>query len=170
MIRIRVSAEDLLRTRFAFSPLWEAVASFRALIDPTRHVLHLPWMTRAREELRGLDLDPLWALVRPEGYIPDFLTPPPATPFPDFFEEVERVREVPPERVREEVERVRRQRPGSDPALEAYLVDPSEALCVFTPSLGDPSKPWPSMNGSATPSRGVSVRSLAPRPAVCETR
>ena len=135
MIRIRVSAEDLLQTRFAFSPLWETVASFRALVDPTRHVLHLPWMTHAREELRGLDLDPLWTLVRPEGYIPDFLTPPPATPFPDFFEEVERVRGVPPERVREEVERVRGQRQNPDPALEAYLADPSGSVARLAEAL-----------------------------------
>jgi DNA-binding transcriptional ArsR family regulator len=151
MIRIRVSAEDLLQTRFAFSPLWETVASFRALIDPTRHVLHLPWITRARGELCGVDLDPLWALVRPEGYIPDFLTPPPVTPFPNFFEEVKRVGEVPPERVREEVERVSRQHPGSDPALEAYLVDPrgtvarlAEALVVYHERVMAPY--WPRLH------------------------
>src|SRR3712207_4071557 len=92
MIRIRTSAEDLMQTRFAFSPLWEVVASFRALVDPARHAIHLPWMARAREELRGLDLGPLWPLVQPEGCIPDFLTPPPTTPFPDFSAEIEEVR------------------------------------------------------------------------------
>jgi hypothetical protein len=75
------------------------------------------------------------ALVRPEGYIPDFLTPPPATPFPDFFEEVEEVRDVPPERVREEVERVRRQRQSPDPALEAYLADPSGSVARLAEAL-----------------------------------
>lgn len=34
MIRIKVSADDLMQTRFAFSPLWEVVASYRVLVDP----------------------------------------------------------------------------------------------------------------------------------------
>jgi hypothetical protein len=59
MIRIHTSAEDLMQTRFAFSPLWEVEASFRALVDPARHAIHLPWMARARGELRGLELGPL---------------------------------------------------------------------------------------------------------------
>ena len=135
MIRIRVCVEDLMQTRFAFSPLWETVASFRALVDPSRHVLHLPWMRHARRDLRGLDLNTLWALVRPEGYIPDFLTPPPSTPFPYSSEEVDRVRNVPPERVREEVDRVRRQPRGSDPALEAYLDDPRVSVASLAEAL-----------------------------------
>jgi DNA-binding transcriptional ArsR family regulator len=125
MIRIHVSAEDLMQTRFAFSPLWETVASYRAILDPARHALHLPWISRAREELEGWDLGPLEALVGAEGYIPDFLTPPPTTPFPEFLAEVERLRATPLERVREEVGRVG---DGSNPALEAYLADPAGSL------------------------------------------
>ncbi len=119
-----------MQTRFAFSPLWEVVASFRALVDPARHAIHLPWMAQAREELRGLDLGPLWPLVRPEGYIPDFLTPPPATPFPNFSAEIEALRGTPPERVREEVGRLIGQRSSSDRdrELEAYLTDPSGSV------------------------------------------
>jgi hypothetical protein len=89
MIRIHVSAEDLAQTRFAFSPLWETVESYRAILDPGRHALHLPWISWAREELGGWDLGPLAALVRAEGYMPDFLTPPPTSPFPEFLAEVE---------------------------------------------------------------------------------
>jgi DNA-binding transcriptional ArsR family regulator len=114
-----------MQTRFAFSPLWETVASYRALADPARHALHLPWIARTREELEGWDLAPLDALVRAEGYIPDFLTPPPTTPFPEFFAEVERLRATPPETMREEVERVAG---GSTPALESYLTDPAGSL------------------------------------------
>ena len=121
MVRIRASAEDLMQTRFAFSPLWEVVASFRALVDPSRHAIHLPWMVQAREELRGLELGPLRALVRPEGYIPDFLTPPPTTPFPHFSAEIEALRRTPPERVRKEVGRLVGQSGGAgrDRGLEA---------------------------------------------------
>ncbi|MDQ5809270.1 MAG: helix-turn-helix domain-containing protein [Actinomycetota bacterium] len=130
MIRIRASAEDLMQTRFAFSPLWEVVASFRALVDPSRHAIHLPWMVQARDKLRGLELGSLRALVRPEGYIPDFLTPPPTTPFPHFSAEIEALRRTPPERVREEVGRLVGQSSSSDRdrGLEAYLTDPSGSV------------------------------------------
>jgi DNA-binding transcriptional ArsR family regulator len=130
MIRIRASAEDLMQTRFAFSPLWEVVASFRALVDPSRHAIHLPWMVQAREKLRGLELGPLRAVAQPEGYIPDFLTPPPTTPFPRFSAEIEALRRTPSERVREEVGRLVRQSSNSDSdrELEAYLTDPNGSV------------------------------------------
>jgi DNA-binding transcriptional ArsR family regulator len=137
MIRIHMSAEDLMQTRFAFSPLWEVVASFRALTDAARHVLHLPWMTRARKDLRGLDLNPVWALVRPEGYIPDFLTPPPATPFPNFSAEIERLRQTEPQRVREEVTRLVGQNPQRDRELKVYLGDPHGAVERLAEALLD---------------------------------
>src|SRR5215217_1998073 len=74
------------RVRFAFSPLQEVVMSLGALSDPGRHVVHLPWVERTREALgsSGVDLGPALALTRGEGYIPDFLTPPPLTPLPTF--------------------------------------------------------------------------------------
>ncbi len=130
MISIRASAEDLMQTRFAFSPLWEVVASFRALVDPSRHAIHLPWMVQARERLRGLELGSLRALAQPEGYIPDFLTPPPTTPFPRFSAEIEALRRTPSERVREEVGRLVGQSSSSDRdhELEAYLTDPSGSV------------------------------------------
>ena len=54
--------------------------SLRALRDPSEAAMHLPWVRSVRERVRGLDLLPLLALVPPNGYIPDFLTPPPNTP------------------------------------------------------------------------------------------
>jgi DNA-binding transcriptional ArsR family regulator len=125
MIRIHVSAEDLAQTRFAFSPLWETVESYRAILDPGRHALHLPWISWAREELGGWDLGPLAALVRAEGYMPDFLTPPPTSPFPEFLAEVELLRSTPPERVREEVGRLK---VVDSPVLRAYLEDPAGSV------------------------------------------
>lgn len=114
-----------MQTRFAFSPLWETVASYRAILDPGRHALHLPWISWAREELGGWDLGPLDALVRAEGYMPDFLTPPPASPFPVFLDEVELLRSTPPERVRHEVGRIA---DGKSPMLETYLEDPAGSV------------------------------------------
>lgn len=48
MITVRLSPEDLSRVRFAFSPLLETVMSFRVLLDPGRHALHLPWAELGR--------------------------------------------------------------------------------------------------------------------------
>ena len=80
MIRITLAPEDLTRIRFAFSPLSETVLSFRVLSDPARYPIHLPWIKSTRQAVRHLPLELLATLVRPQGYMPDFLTPPPASP------------------------------------------------------------------------------------------
>jgi DNA-binding transcriptional ArsR family regulator len=98
--------EDVARIRFAFSPMWELVASLRTLQDPARQSIHLPWIKFVRPRLAGLDLSELFALVPPSGYLADFLTPPPDTPLPDFAAELDRVRQAPPERARAEAETV----------------------------------------------------------------
>lgn len=128
-IRIRLTAQDLAQTRFAFSPLMELVESYRVLADPTRHELHMPWVARARESLRGLDLRPLGALVRRGGqYTPDFLAPPPEEPFPEFEAEVEALRNSPPQTVREEVARLEAHLPWQVQALRTYAREPAAAL------------------------------------------
>src|SRR3954469_8947671 len=104
MIRYRFARDDLLRTRFAVSPLFEATASVAALRDPAAASLHLPWVRAARAALGDLDLSLLDALVgRPGGYTPDFISPPPESPLPDVAAEIERVARTPPAQVREEL-------------------------------------------------------------------
>lgn len=89
MIRFHLSPRDLSRTRFAFSALWEVVCSYRVVQNADKAAIHLPWLREAKPVLAKLDLTPLAALVKPHGYIPDFLTPPPTTPFPKFEDELE---------------------------------------------------------------------------------
>ncbi|NEA23687.1 transcriptional regulator, partial [Actinomadura bangladeshensis] len=96
MIEFVFAPDDVARVRFAFSPLWELVRSLRVLADPSGHALHLPWARTVRPRLRGLGLEPLFAVVPPAGYIPDFLTPPPRTPLPDLGAELAVVRATPP--------------------------------------------------------------------------
>lgn len=107
MIEMAFAAEDLVHTRFAISPLWEAVASVRALRDPGAHALHLPWVEMARPRAGDLDLGPVEALLagRRGGYTPDFLTPPPSSPLPDLAGELERLRATPPRELRRELAR-----------------------------------------------------------------
>ena len=97
--------EDVLRTRFAISPLFELTASVAALRDPAGSSLHLPWVREARERTRGLELAVLEALAPAGGlYHPDFIAPPPRTPLPDVEEEIERVRRTPTAQVRKELD------------------------------------------------------------------
>jgi DNA-binding transcriptional ArsR family regulator len=103
VIAYRFGREDLLRTRFAISPLFELQASVTALRDPGAHSLHLPWVRAARERLAGLDYAMLDALVPDGGYAPDFFAPPPRSPLPDVAAELERVRATEPAQVRREL-------------------------------------------------------------------
>ncbi|WP_049571909.1 DUF5937 family protein [Nonomuraea sp. SBT364] len=117
--------EDVARIRFAFSPLWELVASLRTLQDPARQSIHLPWIKCVRPRLAGLDLAELFALVPASGYLADFLTPPPDTPLPDFAAELRRVRATSPARAAGEAARVR----GTDRALiERFRADPAAGI------------------------------------------
>jgi DNA-binding transcriptional ArsR family regulator len=103
MIAYRFGRDDLLRTRFAISPLFELAASVRVLRDPGAHSVHLPWVREARARLAGCDYALLDALHPAGPYSPDFVAPPPRTPLPDVAEELRRVRATPPERVRLEL-------------------------------------------------------------------
>ncbi|MCG5212153.1 DUF5937 family protein [Streptosporangium soli] len=126
--------DDVARLRFAFSPLWEAVMSLRALRAPAHHSLHLPWIRAVRPGLAGLDLAELYALAPARGYIADFLTPPPETPLPDFAVELDRVRRTPPEVAAEEV----RQVCGADPrVVDRFLADPAAGVRRVADALQD---------------------------------
>ena len=128
MIRIHLTPEDLAETRFAFSPVWEAAQSVEALEIPGKYVFHLPWIDRARQKVRGLDLEPLRVLLSyPNGYRVDFVTPPPEGPYPDFEEELERIRATPHDVVRREIGIMY---PDEDmpAAARAFVHDPTAAL------------------------------------------
>ncbi|HEY7621423.1 MAG TPA: DUF5937 family protein [Solirubrobacteraceae bacterium] len=104
MIRFRFGHEDLVRTRFAISPLFDLTWSTDALRDPAHHSLHLPWVRAAQQRLEGLDYSLLDLLATSgNGYVPDFIAPPPSTPLPDLEDELARVRATPPERVAIEI-------------------------------------------------------------------
>ena len=84
MIRIELGVEDLANTHFAISPLAETVFSLWALTDPSRHVLHLPWVRAARAQTDPDDARLLRSLVGPSRIPPDFRGNP-SRPVPDFL-------------------------------------------------------------------------------------
>jgi DNA-binding transcriptional ArsR family regulator len=134
MVRYRLAQDDLLRTRFAISPLFEVCASVAALRDPASSSLHLPWVRAARERLRGVAYPTLDALVSSTGYSPDFVAQPPATPLPDVHAEIRRVARTPPEQVRREV---RLMLDGRRPTavLRGLLDDPAAGLRTLAAEL-----------------------------------
>src|SRR4051812_18452377 len=96
VLRLHLTPEDFGRIRFACSPLWEAVLSYLVLQSPAGRTFHNPWVADARRALQGVDLSPLDALLRPGTmHFPDFLTPPPTSPLPQFATELELLRATP---------------------------------------------------------------------------
>jgi DNA-binding transcriptional ArsR family regulator len=95
------------------------------LRHPDRGALHLPWIERVRGHLSDLPLGVALALVPPDGYIPDFLTPPPAGPTADIADELAQVRATPRAQVRRELGHMSG-RPPRVPSV-AGLVDALQA-------------------------------------------
>ena len=95
------STEDLAQVRFAVSPMWEVVTSFRVLREPARYPVHGAWINQVRPRLAaaGLLNGRLGALIRAHGYLPDFLNPQPADPAPTLAAELEGIRATPAERI-----------------------------------------------------------------------
>lgn len=104
MISFVLGVEDLADTRFALSPLHEALMSLRVLQDPGLSALHLPWRSSALGRLNTLDTSLLMSLVAQRRTIPDFLTPNPTTFAPAFEEELSVVRHASPTRVRHDLQ------------------------------------------------------------------
>ena len=101
---------------------------YRAMLEPSRFAIHLPWLCEARELTRDLNLAPLHVLTRPKGYIPDFMTPPPVTPLPDFADELRVLLATDAQTVRREVSRTYEDQPNLSEAAQAFLEDPHGSL------------------------------------------
>ncbi|WP_031089784.1 DUF5937 family protein, partial [Streptomyces sp. NRRL WC-3549] len=121
---------DLLRCRFALSPLWETQEAVRTLGRPGRHGYHLPWLRRTAAGAAGLDLTPLWRLMPDGGHNPDFVCPPPLGPLASFEEEIAAVRAVDPAVARDDIERTLADVPGGlrSPAGRRMLADPARTV------------------------------------------
>ncbi|MDI1455754.1 helix-turn-helix domain-containing protein [Streptomyces sp. ATE26] len=115
MIELTVDAAGLARSRFAVSPLHEAVATllpWGMRPAPDADV----WVARARRVLRRHRARlPLLSELALDagGYVPDFLSPHPVGPSPSVEEELERVRRTPPERVLGELRALQDGRPSN---------------------------------------------------------
>jgi DNA-binding transcriptional ArsR family regulator len=136
MIEYLFGPEDVAKTRFAISPLWETAAAIRALRDPSVASLHLLWVKRIRPHLKDLDLTLPLALLPRKGYIADFLTPPPVSPLMSFEDELEIVRSTSPDLVLNDVDiLVRNDNPRE--TLRPFIDDPEGSVQRLADALAD---------------------------------
>ncbi|MFC4331394.1 DUF5937 family protein [Streptomyces andamanensis] len=128
--RLRFGDDDLLRCRFALSPLWETQEAVRTLGRPDRLGYHPHWLRSTGEAARGLDLGLLRLVMPRRGHSPDFLGPPPLGPAATFEEEIAAVRAADPVAAREDLARSLADTPGAlrSPGGRALLADPARAV------------------------------------------
>lgn len=113
MIRYELAGPDLSEVRFAISPLNELTLSLRALRDPGRFPLHLPWLRTVATA--DLDRETLLALTNERLWTPDFLNPRPRNPLARLEDELEVIAATSPQRVRADLEAVHFD--GGSPAI-----------------------------------------------------
>ncbi|MFD5101171.1 ArsR/SmtB family transcription factor [Streptomyces albidochromogenes] len=128
--RLHFGEADLLRCRFAVSPLWETQEAVRTLARPERHGYQLPWLRRIRRAAAGLDLAPLWLLMPQRGHTPDCLGPPPIGPAATFEEEIAAVRAADPAAARDDIAQSLACTPGASDSVtgRAMLDDPGRTV------------------------------------------
>jgi DNA-binding transcriptional ArsR family regulator len=122
--RLVAGSADLLRCRFATSPLWETVQAARAFIDPRSRPYLRPWWEQVRDRRPPEELLGLHVLY---GYVPDFLSQPPNGAAPRIEDQLDAVRATPPEQVAAELRRVDLTRSVAPDAVRAMLEDPETA-------------------------------------------
>jgi hypothetical protein len=126
VVHYRFGHDDLLRTRFAISPLMELVGAFDAVRAPERYTVHQPWAAWAAPRIADLDLRRLEAAVPLETpWHPDFVSPPPTVPHARLDDELGRVRSTPPEQVAAEIARAYPR--GVPPGARVFVDRPAQA-------------------------------------------
>jgi DNA-binding transcriptional ArsR family regulator len=101
--RLVTGTGDLLRCRFAISPLWETVNAVRAFVDPRCRPYVRPWWESVRDRTPPAAL---LAVHLPRGYHPDFLCQPPQEAGTRIEDQLDAVRATPPDRVADELGRI----------------------------------------------------------------
>ena len=123
MVRFVFSVEDLARTRFAISPMFELERSLLALRDPSTAAIHVPFLRALSGRLAGVELEPAVALTPLSGYAPDFTTPPPAGPLGRIEDDLAALRRTPVRQIRRDMELFRSQHPRSK-VVQPWLEHP----------------------------------------------
>ncbi|MEZ0108773.1 DNA-binding transcriptional ArsR family regulator [Catenulispora sp. EB89] len=105
MITVELGLDELAATSFVCSALLETGMSLRMWTHAGYYAEQVPLFNRMRPAFERLDTELLTALVGSWRWIPDFLTPRPTTPWPDFHKELAALRATPLERIWPDLER-----------------------------------------------------------------
>ena len=132
--RLVADSGDLLRCRFATSPLWETVHAARVFADPRSRPYVRPWWEQVRDRRPAPELLALYAR---HGYTPDFFIQPPSGGTPRIEDQLDAVRATPPARVEAELRRVDPAQSCSPDAVRAMLADPEAARDRIAGHLAD---------------------------------
>ena len=128
MISFQLDLADLAATSFACSALQEAVLSLRMWTHPGYYAEQIPVFQRMRPTFQLLDTELLTSLVATNRWVPDFLTPRPDTPWPDFRTELAALRATAPDRVRTDLLRTFLPHDRAVPPRLAHGVEEPEAV------------------------------------------
>ncbi len=124
MLRFEVSADDLLHSRFALSPLFELDHLIRTLAGQSHHRLPPAWAARLEPAYRRFHSDPAFRAVlalhsRHRG--PAFLAPPPVSLTQTIADDLAAVHATPLRLVRREIRDCLALRPSNDEEAVAVL-------------------------------------------------
>jgi DNA-binding transcriptional ArsR family regulator len=135
---ISLDVAELAATRFAASPLCETIRAVQLLAAPQPPSVNRPWLDWARHELdqRPLRVPRLWPLITGLPSYPEFLIPAPATQWPAFPDELDRLAATAAEPVRASLCRVFGDGPWPDSARELYE-RPRKSLREITAELAE---------------------------------
>lgn len=106
MIQLRLSADDLGRLRFAYSPLAEVAESLYCLSSGLVSTPLRGWLDASRERLAALDLTLLYAVVPPHATMASFLFTGARDPGTSIERQLEQLTRTPPESFRADIEEV----------------------------------------------------------------
>jgi DNA-binding transcriptional ArsR family regulator len=128
MTTFTAQRQDLGSIRFARSPVWETMHAVRLLVDPRGRAYHQAWHAAMRHAAASGALAPLFAVSPLRGWVPDFLSPPPAAPAPALADQLAQVRATPAEQVTRDLARCRASVTGkARETVTAMLPDPAAA-------------------------------------------
>lgn len=134
MIQLEFSPQDVLATRFAYSPLVELIVSYRLLKRPELQSHYRRWLDVTLPALNDIELPYLDALAASHHYIPDFVTPTPITTSYTIEDEIEQLLDLPTELIRRDIEQLIRLC-GDTEIRQQFLIYPREMLQCLADDL-----------------------------------
>ncbi|PJF39785.1 MAG: ArsR family transcriptional regulator [Chloroflexi bacterium] len=122
-----MTPDDLLQTRFMYSPSVEILTSYFTLVNP--HCTWIPqrWKDEAYRALYDVELPYLSVFVTPSWYAADLLIPSLDTSTPTLEDEIEQLLHLPNQAIQYEIECLLRCG-ATSPIIEHFLLEPRESI------------------------------------------